>query len=67
MKGIEPLHVIVKFGSDIPGDVQAKALFEFEKLLRGLAPDKWIEVFKEIMGDDSKLRNLMTVEERGKL
>ena len=67
MTKIEPLHVIVRFGSDIPGDVQAKALFEFEKLLRELSPHQWIEVFKEIMGDDSKLRNLMTVEERGKL
>lgn len=64
---IEPLHVIVKFGKDIPGDVQAKGLFEFEKLLRALAPGLWIEVFKEIKGDDSKLRNLMTPAERAKL
>lgn len=67
MKDIDPLHVVVKFGKDIPGDVQAKGLFEFEKTLRALSGGQWIEVFKEIKGDDSKLRNLMTPAERAKL
>jgi len=64
---IEPLHVVVKFGNDISGDVQAKALFEFEKMLRVLSGGQWIEVFKEIKGDDSKLRNLMTPAQRAQL
>lgn len=62
-----PLHVIVHFGSDIPASVQGPALLEFERLLRKLAPDKRIEVFKESKGDDSKLRNSMTQEQRAKL
>lgn len=63
-----PLHVIVKFGDGIPYNVQAKGLFEFEKLLRNLSePRLWIEVFKETKGDDSKLRVMMTPEQRAKL
>lgn len=67
MTDLPPLHVLVKFGKDVPGDVQAKALFAFEKNLRALAPGLWIEVFKEIKGDDSKLRALMTPEQRKSL
>jgi hypothetical protein len=62
-----PLHVIVHFGSDVPASVQGPALLEFERMLRRLAPGKWIEVFKEIKGDDSKLRIAMSPEERAKL
>lgn len=63
-----PLHVIVKFGSDILSAVQGKALLDFEKNLRALTDNKlWIEVFKETKGDDSKLRSLMTPEQRAKL
>lgn len=66
-----PLHVIVKFGSEVPYDVQAKGLFEFEKSLRqiakGMGHDLWIEVFKETKGDDSKLRASMTQEQRNNL
>jgi hypothetical protein len=63
----DPLHVIVEFGSEIPGLVQGPALLNFERELRKLCPGKWIEVFKHTKGDDSKLRNLMTKEERSKL
>lgn len=62
-----PLHVIVKFGSEIPGDVQGPILLDLERALRKACPGKWIEVFKEIKGDDSKLRNMMTAEQRAKL
>lgn len=62
-----PLHVIVKFGSDIPGEVQGHALLEFERALRRAMPGKWVEVFKDNKGDDSKLRMAMTQEQRAKL
>ena len=67
MKKIDPLHAIVNFGSKIPGDVQGVAMLEFERILRRLMPGEWVEVFKETMGDDSRLRNLMTPEERKRL
>lgn len=65
MNDIPTNHVIVKFGSGIPSDAQAKAMFDMEFKLRELGIPA--EVFKEKMGDDSKLRKLMTVEERAKL
>lgn len=64
---IDPLHVIVHFGSEIPPSAQGPALLSLEKELRKLCPGKWIEVFKEAKGDDSKLRSQMTVEQRAKL
>lgn len=67
MPELKPLHVEVKFGSAIPGEIQGKALLEFERLLRAMMPGKWIETFKENKGDDSKLRMMMTKEERAKL
>lgn len=63
----DPLHVIVHFGKDIPVTVQGPALLALEKDLRNRCPGKWIEVFKEAKGDDSKLRSMMTAEERAKL
>jgi hypothetical protein len=60
-------EVVVKFGADIPGDVQGVALLDFERRLRALMPGTRIEVFKETKADDSKLRNLMTPEQRAKL
>lgn len=65
---IPPLHVQVKFGEQIPYAVQGVALLALEKHLRDLTDHKlWIEVFKETMGDDSKLRVMMTPEQRKKL
>ena len=49
------IRAIVRFEDGIPDDVQAKAMFDFERNLRersGL--DVW--VLKERMADDSKLR-----------
>lgn len=49
------IRVIVKFEDGIPDDVQAKALFDFERNLRERSSlDVW--VLKERMADDSKLR-----------
>jgi len=72
MKEIPDLHVVVHFGKGIPYMVQAEALFAFEKALRDISEKQtgarlWIEVFKEIKGDDSKLRVLMTPEQRKSL
>lgn len=62
---IPPLHVQVKFGEQIPYSIQGIALLALEKHLRDLTGHKmWIEVFKETMSDDSKLRVLMTPEQR---
>lgn len=66
-KDIEPLHVVVQFGAGIPGDVQARALLDFERRLRFHSDGLWVEVFKQIKGDDSRLRNLMTPAQRNKL
>lgn len=72
MTSLAPLHVKVDFGRDIPHDIQGQALLEFERTLRRLSVKDggsvlWIEVFKDIKGDDSKLRIAMTPEERAKL
>lgn len=65
---ISPLHVVVKFGKDVPLSIQGPALLEMERFLRKLSGGVlWIEVFKEAKGDDSKLRSQMTAEQRAKL
>lgn len=61
------LHVIVKFGKRIPSDVQGIALLDFERNLRSLMGGAWVEVFKETKADDSRLRSMMTPEQRAKL
>lgn len=64
-KAVPPLHVLVSFGGEVPQEVQGPALMDFEKSLRRSGLD--IRVFKDRMGDDSKLRVKMTPEERNKL
>jgi hypothetical protein len=68
---IDPLHVKVDFGKDIPHEIQGAALLQFERHLRQLSAQHgdrlWIEVFKDAKGDDSKLRVMMTKEERQNL
>lgn len=59
------LNVVVKFDDGVPPDAQGPALLEFEKNLRKTGLD--IRVFKERMGDDSKLRIMMTPIERERL
>ena len=58
-------HITIKFGNGIPPDLQGWAMLAMERMLR----EKGVpaEVFKETMADDSKLRRLMTVEQREKL
>lgn len=68
MADLSDLHVEVRFGKGIPAHIQGSALLALEQHLRKLSDNTlWIEVFKEAKGDDSKLRNLMTPEQRAKL
>lgn len=62
---MKPNEVLIKFGSGIPGSAQAKVMFDLEVSLQRMGHD--VRVFKETMGDDSKLRVLMTPEERDRL
>lgn len=59
------LDVVVTFGDDVPRETQGPALLQFEKILRKSGLD--IRVFKDKMGDDSKLRVRMTTEERERI
>lgn len=60
------LSVVVKFAEGIPSEAQGPALLDFEKNLRQLTGMD-CRVFKERMGDDSKLRIKMTFAERDRL
>lgn len=70
VKPVQPdlpaLHVMVQFGKDIPADAQSLAMLAFERILREHT-GSLIEVFKEAKGDDSKLRNAMTPQQRSRL
>ncbi len=61
-----PLHVIVKFGDGIPIDARGTAMMAMERRLREVTGLN-CEIFMEPKGDDSKLRSLMTPEQRAKL
>lgn len=68
VENLPDLHVLVKFGKGIPNSAQPAALMAFEKKLRELTEHKlYIEVFREAKADDSKLRSLMTPEQRARL
>ena len=58
--------VQMKFDDDIPVEYHGKLMFDFEALARKMTGLR-IEVFKHARGDDSKLRALMTKEQRAKL
>jgi hypothetical protein len=62
---IAPTHVLIQFGSAIPASAQGDVMLAMEKSLRERGIPA--EVFKETMGDDSKLRRAMTKEQRAKL
>lgn len=67
-KELSDLHVLVRFGAGIPNAVHGKALLAFERYLRELTDHVlYVEVFKEAKGDDSKLRSIMTPEQRARL
>ena len=58
-------EIMIDFGPGIPASAQADTMLAMEKTLRlrGIPAD----VFTKTTGDDSKLRVLMTPEERQKL
>lgn len=60
------LQVVVKFPPGIPLDAQGPALLLMEKALRQTTALD-VRVVKDLMGDDSKLRVRMTLEQRAKL
>ena len=60
------LQVVVKFPQEIPLNVQGVFLLNAEKMLRALTGAD-VRVVKDLMGDDSRLRVMMTVEKRNKL
>jgi hypothetical protein len=59
------IEVVVKFGDGVPDDIQAKAMFDFERSLREMS-DLDVRVFKERMADDSKLRVVMDMRREKK-
>ena len=64
---MKPNEVIVQFGSGIPTDIQACAMLSFERNMREWSGNYEIDVFKEAKGDDSRLRAMMTPDQRAKL
>lgn len=66
MTEISPLHVVVKFGKDVPIDARGTAMMAMERRLRDVTGLN-CEVFMESRGDDSRLRSEMTAEQRAKL
>ena len=60
------LQVEVKFPADVPLAAQGPALLHFEAELRATTGLD-VRVVKALMGDDSRLRVRMTIEQRKKL
>lgn len=60
------LEVIVTFPAEIATDVQGPVLMLMELTLRTLTKLD-VRVVKDLKGDDSRLRRLMTLEQRNKL
>lgn len=60
------LEVVVRFPPEVPLSEQGVFLLAAERNLRG-ATRLDIRVVKDLMGDDSKLRKVMTLEQRNKL
>ena len=67
MTALAPNHVVVQFGPGFTPAEQGPLLLAFEQMLRRRHPGRYIEVFKDAKGDDSKLRASMTKEQRAKL
>ncbi len=66
MSDLPDLHVKVQFGRAVPNSAQSRSMLGMEKMLREITGMD-IQVFKETMADDSKLRRTMTPEQRAKL
>ena len=60
------LQVVVRFPDGISHDAQGKSLLLMEKALRDMTRLD-VRVVKDLMGDDSKLRVMMTPIQRAKL
>ena len=60
------LQVVVKFPKEIPLAKQGAFLLEAEKSLRA-STGLDVRVVKDLQGDDSRLRVMMTVEKRNAL
>lgn len=60
------VSIVVKFDEQVPSPAQGIALLAFEAHLRALTGLD-CRVFKDKMGDDSKLRRLMTPDQRDTL
>lgn len=60
------LQVLVRFPEAVPLEVQGPALMLLELTLRTLTRLD-IRVVKDLQGDDSKLRRLMTIKQRESL
>lgn len=59
----EVIRCIVKFDDGLPDDVQAKAMFDFEKNMRERSGMD-VRVQKERMADDSKLRRIVDMRRK---
>lgn len=60
------LQVVVRFPEGISAEVQGPALLLFELTLRTLTKLD-VRAVKDLQGDDSKLRRLMTITQRENL
>lgn len=60
------LEVVVRFSPGIPTAVQGPALLHLEMELRAQTKLD-VRVVKDLMGDDSKLRSRMTLQQRDSL
>lgn len=59
-------QVVVRFPEGVPVEAQGPAMLWFEHTLR-LLTKMDVRVVKDLMGDDSRLRRFMTIEQRDKL
>ena len=57
------LQVVVRFPPGVDSKHQGPALLDFEKALRYYTKQD-VRVVKELKGDDSKLRRMMTIAQR---
>lgn len=60
------LQVTVQFPEGVPSEAQGSALLALERMLRAQTKLD-IRVVKNLMGDDSKLRRMMTLQQRENL
>ena len=59
-------YITVQFGDGFSRDERGPILLAMERACRAVT-GQYDEIFLERLGDDSKLRSMMTTEERAKL